>query len=86
MEIVLKVWSDFFKKIESGEKGFEARLADFDCNPGDILVLKEWDKDTRSFTGREMVKTVTYVFRTKDQKFWRQEDVDKYGLQVISFK
>lgn len=86
MKIEKKIWPQFFEKIEGGEKTFELRLADFDCKPGDTLVLKEWNPDTRQYTGREMEKEVTYVIRTKDTKFWSPEDVEKYGYQIISFK
>ena len=44
-----KVWPEFFEKIISGKKKFELRLADFEINEGDILVLEEWDKDKKDF-------------------------------------
>jgi hypothetical protein len=86
MRIEKKAWPEFFGKIASGEKTYELRLADFECKPGDVLVLREWDPKTKQYTGRSMEKEVTYVFRTKDQKFWPKEDVDKHGFQVISFR
>ena len=70
----------------AGDKTFELRLADFECNVGDVLVLREWDPNTKEYTGRSVEKKVTYVFKTKDVKFWPEEDVEKYGFQVISFK
>ena len=85
MRIEKKVWPQYFAKILSGEKNLELRLADFDCNPDDILVLKEWDPETKEYTGQEIEKKVTYVIKTKDVRFWPEEDVDKYGFQVISF-
>lgn len=86
MKIEKKVWPVFFEKILEGVKNYELRLADFECNPKDILVLKEWDPKTKKYTGRVLEKTVTYVRKTKHQKFWQKEDVEKYGFQVISFK
>lgn len=85
MKIVKKVWPEFFEKIKSGEKNFELRLADWDCQPGDILLLKEWDPDKKIFTGQEIQKKITYVLKTKDLEFWSQEEIDKYGFQIISF-
>ncbi|MCK4884420.1 MAG: DUF3850 domain-containing protein [Candidatus Diapherotrites archaeon] len=41
MKIENKIWSEFFDKVKSGEKTFELRVADFECNQGDVLVLKE---------------------------------------------
>lgn len=80
-----KVWPEYFQAIEEGRKNFELRLGDFECRQGDILVLKEWDPETKEYTGREIEKRVTFVFKTKDQKFWSEKDVEKYGFQVISF-
>jgi ribosomal protein S17 len=70
MRIEKKVWPEYFQKIIDGVKTYELRLADFDCSPGDILVLKEWSPETKEFTGRVLEKEVTYVGKTKKQKFW----------------
>jgi len=86
MEIEKKVWPELFQKILNEEKKFELRLDDFECNPGDILLLKEWDPETKEYTGRVIKKEVTYVLKIKDVKFWSKEDMEKYGFQVISFK
>lgn len=40
-----KIWPEFFEKVLSGEKTYELRLADWDCAPGDTLLLKEWEPD-----------------------------------------
>lgn len=86
MRIEKKVWSKFFQEIFDGTKTFELRLTDFKCSPGDVLVLKEWDPETKEFTGRVLEKTVTYVLKARDVKFFPKEDIEKYGFQVISFK
>lgn len=86
MKHVKKVWPEYFQKILDGKKSYELRLADWDCNEGDILLLKEWDPNTKAFTGRELEKEVTYVGKTKNMTFWDKEDVEKYGYQIISFK
>ena len=85
-KIEKKVWPEYFQKIVDGDKKYELRLADFDCRPGDILLLKEWDNKTQKYTGREMEKEVTYVLKTNDVNFWPKEEIDKYGFQIISFK
>lgn len=36
-----KVWREYFEKIISGQKKLELRLADFEINEGDTLVLEE---------------------------------------------
>ena len=81
-----KVWPEYFDLILSGKKTFELRLADWECKEGDIIVLREWDPTTKKYTGRELEKEVTYVRKTKDFPFFSQEDIDKYGYQIISFK
>lgn len=86
MRIEKKVWPKYFQKIVDGDKKFELRLNDFECNEGDVLFLREWDPETKSYTGRELEKEVTYVIKTKHAPFWSKEDVEKYGFQVISFK
>ncbi|MBS3166378.1 DUF3850 domain-containing protein [Candidatus Woesearchaeota archaeon] len=86
MKIEKKVWPDYFQKIIDGEKTYELRLADFECKPGDVLILKEWEPKTKEYTGRFIEKIVTYVGKTKNQTFWTKEEVDKYGFQIIAFK
>lgn len=86
MKIEKKCWPEYFNKIISGEKNFELRLADWHCKTGDILVLKEWDPKTKAYTGKEIEKGVTYVLKTKDVHLWSEEDIEKYGFQIISIK
>jgi hypothetical protein len=86
MKIEKKIRPEFFEKISSGEKNFELRLADWECEPGDILVLREWDPEKREYTGRVLEKEVTYVLKTKDVRFFTPEEIEKYGWQIISFK
>lgn len=86
MKIEKKAWPELFQKVLDGDKKFDLRLADFDCQPGDILVLREWDPGKKKYTGRVLEREVSYVMKTKDLEFWPKEDIEKYGLQVISFK
>ncbi len=81
-----KVWPEFFGLILSGKKTFELRLADFKCNPGDILMLREYDPGTKTYTGRKIEKKVIYVAWTKGQLFWDEDEVKKHGFQVIGFE
>lgn len=86
MKIEKKIWPEYFDKIASGEKTFELRLADWKCNPGDILVLREWDPKTKEYTGRQIEKEATYVLKTKDIDLWPKEEIEKYGFQIIALK
>lgn len=81
-----KIWPEYFELVAQGVKTFELRLADFECHPGDTLVLKEWDPKTQKYTGRQLEKRVTYVRKTKEVTFWPKEEVERYGYQIIAFK
>lgn len=84
--IELKVWPEYFHAILSGRKKFEARLGNLDCGLGDTLILKEWDPEKKDYTGRKIEKRISFVFRTKNQKFWTEEEVEKQGLVVMSLE
>ena len=86
MEFEKKIWPEYFQLILEGKKTYELRLADFECGEGDMLILKEWDPDSKAFTGREVKKKVTYVGKTKNATFWPLEDIEEHGFQIISFK
>ncbi len=88
MDIEKKIWPEFFEGILSGDKTFEIRLGDFECRRGDRLVLREYDPRTKEYTGRKIEKTVTYVAKLNDmsnKRFWSEEEIKKYGFQVIGF-
>jgi len=84
MIIKKKIWPEYFDKIISRKKNFEIRLADSEYNVGDILVLEEWNPKTERYTGRKIEKKISYILKTKDLKFWKKEDIDKFGFVVIS--
>ena len=88
-KIEKKAWPEKFQEVLDGKKNFEIRLNDFDIDEGDVLVLKEWDPTTKTYTGRELEKTVGYVLKLPlDEltKFWPKEDIEKHGIQIISLK
>ena len=81
-----KIWPEPFEAILSGVKKYELRLADWECSVGDELFLREYDPDKKKYTGREMIKKVTYVGKTKDWQVWPEEDIDKYGFMILSLE
>ena len=83
-DIEKKVLAGYFDKIVAGEKTFELRLADWECRPGDHLVLVEIDPKTRQPTGRTVRRRVGYVGKTKSFDFWTENEVEAHGYQVIS--
>ncbi len=78
------ILSEYFDKIQSGEKTYELRLADWECEPGDTLILVEIDSVSKQPSGRKLKRKVGFVGRTKDYDFWSKEDIEKYGYQIIS--
>jgi len=83
-EIHKKAYPALFDEVASGRKTFDLRLADFECKPGDILVLDEVREGDKQPTGRSLRKKVGYVLKTKDLDFFSPEDVAAYGYQVMS--
>jgi len=82
-----KVQKEYFDAIIDGRKRFEVRLADFDCEPGDILVLKEQKQGSEELTGREIECEVLYEFNTKDvEKFYKKEEIEKHGLAILAIR
>ena len=57
----LKTWPEYFEAIWDGRKNFEYRLNDRDYQVGDLLHLREYDPHTSEYSGREIVRSVTYV-------------------------
>ena len=86
MKVEKKTWPELFRDVYDGKKKFDLRLADFEIKQDDILVLREWDPSIKEYTGREIEKTVTYVLKTKDWDFQSEEDIKKYGNQIIQFE
>lgn len=86
-KISKKILPEYFQLILDGKKTFELRLNDFDIEEGDVLILKEWDKNSGVYTGREIEKTVGHVkkFKIDDLTiFYPIEEIESKGLQIIS--
>ncbi len=79
-----KVWPEYFEAILAGRKTFELRLADFEVNEGDTLILKEWNPEINDYTGRKLEKKAGFIFKTKKQRFWSEKEIKKHGFQIIS--
>lgn len=58
----LKCWPEYFKDIESGVKTFDYRVDDRGFRIGDLLFLREWCPKKEEYTGRKVVRFVTYIF------------------------
>ena len=80
-----KTWPEIFELIKSGKKRFDARLADFDIEEGDKLLLQEWNPETKEYTGREMEVEAKYILKFDLDSFGQKEDIEKHGLYIIQF-
>lgn len=59
----LKTCNEYFDEVFMGRKTFEVRENDRNFKKGDTLILKEWNPETEKYTGRELARSVTYVFK-----------------------
>lgn len=59
----LKTWPEYFGPVALGLKNFELRFNDRDYHVGDILVLEEYDPDSKSYTGESLKVEVTYILK-----------------------
>ena len=58
----LKIWPEFFEVVSEGKKKFEIRsTSDRKFEEGQNVLLREWDKETESYTGKWIHVQVTYL-------------------------
>ena len=81
-----KIWLEYFELVSSGKKNFELRLADFNVQDGDTLILEEWNPKTKEYTGRKIKKKVGYVLKFKLDDFGQKKEIEEKGLQIIQFE
>jgi uncharacterized protein DUF3850 len=62
----LKSWPQYFKKVVDGSKTFEVRLNDRDFKVGDFLFLREYDPETKQYSGRFQYVRVTYILGSEE--------------------
>lgn len=62
----LKTWKEYYHFIAKGEKAFELRKNDRDFLAGHELLLREYDEDKQSYTGRALRRRITYVLKGKE--------------------
>lgn len=62
---VLKCWPRQFDEVGTGERPFEIRKDDRDYARGDVVMLVEYDPETKQHTGRSMTRTIGLLGRGK---------------------
>ena len=59
----LKIYPEFFELVLQGKKKFELRKDDRGFAEGDYILLKEFNPEDGSFTGRERKYIISYILR-----------------------
>lgn len=74
----LKILPEYFWKVKSGLKNFEIRRNDRNYQPGDKLILKEYERGR--YTGNEVERWVGYIYQG-DGSYGLHEDFCILGLK-----
>lgn len=80
-----KIHPKYYELVTSGRKRFEFRVADFDVKEGDILVLQEWNPETKKFTGRSIIKKIGYLIKLNLDDFGQKELLEQNGFYILQF-
>lgn len=56
----IKCWPEYFESIENGIKTFELRKDDRNYKIGDTLVIRDFDPDTATYSGKFLIRIVNY--------------------------
>lgn len=86
MEIKKKCWPELFQKILDGNKNSDVRLADFNLKEGDMLILEEYNPQTKKYTGRTTKKKVKNLTKLNLADYNSIEEIKKYGHWLIEFE
>lgn len=62
----LKTVNPYFTQVWEGQKRFELRKNDRNFNEGDFLILKEYDPETKKYSGREIWCIARYILKNYD--------------------
>ncbi|MDD5193129.1 MAG: DUF3850 domain-containing protein [Candidatus Nanoarchaeia archaeon] len=85
-EIHKKTWPELFEKVLEGKKNFDLRLADFEINEGDTLILEEYEPKTKKYTGRKIKKKTGSIIKLNPVEMWDIDDIKKFGFYIIEMK
>ena len=66
----LKIWPEPYRAVRLGTKRFELRRDDRGFEAGDKLLLREWNPETETYTGRALTVGVYFILR----------DAEAFGL------
>ena len=86
MDIIKKCWPELFQRVLDGKKTADARLADFNLKEGDMLILEEFNPQTKKYTGRTIKKKVKNLTKLNLADYNSIEEIKKYGHWLIEFE
>jgi hypothetical protein len=78
----VKAWPPYFESTVTGHKCFDLRLNDRAYKVGDFLLLREWDPDIQSYTGRNATAQISYIL--PGGQFGLAEDYVALSIEVVS--
>jgi hypothetical protein len=79
-----KLWPDYFDADRNSP--LDCKLADFDLQPGDQIKFREWNPETKKYTGREYVRTVKKVLKQETpERYWTSEQLKEHGIHLIQW-
>lgn len=74
----IKIHPEYYKARMAGKKDWEYRLDDRGFCTGDTVILKEWDPETKEYTGKQDVGKITYL-----HNLYEQELEDRYVIFTL---
>ena len=59
----LKILPDYYWEVFLGHKTFEIRKNDRDFKTGDMVILKEWNPDSKLYTRNKLTRKIIYILK-----------------------
>jgi hypothetical protein len=78
----LKTWPGPFSSVWRGDKTYEIRKADRLFMPGDTVLLREYEPDSGTYTGRAVLADISYV--TEPGQWGLPSDICVFAMRVFS--
>lgn len=69
----LKSWPDQFDALSSKKKTHEVRRFDRDFKVGDFVLLREYDPETKTYSGRQLLREIVHI--TPPASFGLPDDI-----------
>ena len=57
----IKCWPPYFGAVRRKEKNFDIRRDDRGYQKGDIVILREWEPDSKHYTGNDEHRKIKFI-------------------------